>query len=260
MSCIRRALFSRHTSRLSGLTSHHARCLLSFRTFSRRPEDEWVDDFNKEMEIVFGQAPESPSQWGGHVASENLKVGFSPDHCVSSEVSRESNMMEGGGILTVEPQHLTHVDCSGKASLVNVAEKAETKRVAVASGRVLLGPRAFQLVAENNIAKGDVLTVAKIAGIQGAKQTSNLIPLCHNILLSWVDVSTSLNEDLHAVEIRAEATATGPTGVEMEALTAVSVASLTVYDMCKAVSKNIQISNVQLESKTGGKSGDWYRE
>ncbi|KAL2649869.1 hypothetical protein R1flu_017997 [Riccia fluitans] len=112
------------------------------------------------MEIVFGRAPESPSQWGGHVASENLKVEFSQDHCVSGEeVSRVSNMREGGGILTVDPQHLTHVECSGKAPLVNVAEKAETKRVAVASGRVLLGPRAFQLVAKNNIAKGDVLTV-----------------------------------------------------------------------------------------------------
>ncbi|KAL3692287.1 hypothetical protein R1sor_005938 [Riccia sorocarpa] len=261
MALVRRALFSRPTSQLIGLTSHRTRCLLNFRNFSRRSDDEWVDDFNKEMENVFGRPPESPSQWGGHVASENLKAGFSTNHySPDEEDSRGLKVTEGVGILTVEPRHLTHVDGSGKASMVNVAEKAETKRVAVASGRVFLGPKAFELVAENNIAKGDVLTVAKIAGIQGAKQTSNLIPLCHNILLSGVDVSTSLNEELHAVDIRAEATATGPTGVEMEALTAVSVASLTVYDMCKAVSKDIQISNVQLESKTGGKSGDWYRE
>lgn len=154
---------------------------------------------------------------------------------------------------------LSHVDSAGKAAMVNVSTKTNTSRVAVASGRVLLGFDAFSLVAANNIAKGDVLTVAKIAGIMGAKQTATLIPLCHPLNLSGVDVSLSLNKELHAVDIEAKVTTVGLTGVEMEALTAVSVASLTVYDMCKAVSKDIRISDVRLESKTGGKSGEWHR-
>ncbi|KAJ7515872.1 hypothetical protein O6H91_22G032400 [Diphasiastrum complanatum] len=154
---------------------------------------------------------------------------------------------------------LTHVDDSGKASMVNIMEKSSTYRLAAASGRVLLGTLAFDLVCANKISKGDVLTVAQIAGIQAAKQTSNLIPLCHNILLSGVKVDLSLNKELQAVEVHAEVTSVGPTGVEMEALTAVSVACLTVYDMCKAASKEIKISNIQLDSKSGGKSGDWHR-
>ncbi|BBN13876.1 cyclic pyranopterin monophosphate synthase [Marchantia polymorpha subsp. ruderalis] len=255
-----RALLSR---RLAGFgnesTSHEIRSFSqNLRSFSRKSGDDFVDDFNKELEVVFGRSLDSPSQWGELVASENLNAGLSMHRQFSDDdlSSESSNLDEGVFRLNA----LTHVDGSGKASMVNVVEKQDTKRVAVASGKVFLGPTAFQLVAENNIAKGDVLTVAKIAGIQGAKQTSSLIPLCHNILLSGVDVSLTLNEPLHAVDIRAEATAAGPTGVEMEALTAVSVASLTVYDMCKAVSKNIRIGNVQLESKTGGKSGDWYRD
>jgi cyclic pyranopterin phosphate synthase len=124
---------------------------------------------------------------------------------------------------------------------------------------VLLGSDAFARVAANSIAKGDVLTVAKLAGIMGAKQTASLIPLCHPLLLSGVDVRLTLNEEVQAVDVEAEVTTVGPTGVEMEALTAVTVASLTVYDMCKAVSKDIRISEVRLESKTGGKSGHWSR-
>jgi cyclic pyranopterin phosphate synthase len=155
---------------------------------------------------------------------------------------------------------LSHVDVTGKATMVNVSMKSDTRRVAVASGRVHLGAHVFSLVTANSISKGDVLTVAKIAGIMGAKQTGDLIPLCHNLLLSGVDLSLSLNEGLHAVDIEAKVMTVGPTGVEMEALTAVSIASLTVYDMCKAVSKDIKISDIQLESKTGGKSGDWCRE
>lgn len=154
---------------------------------------------------------------------------------------------------------LSHVDAMGKATMVNVAMKNDTRRVAVASGRVHLGAHAFSLVAANSISKGDVLMVAKIAGIMGAKQTGDLIPLCHNLLLSGVDLSLSLNEGLHAVDIEAKVITVGPTGVEMEALTAVSIASLTIYDMCKAVSKDIKISDIQLASKTGGKS-DWCRE
>ena len=154
---------------------------------------------------------------------------------------------------------LSHVDFAGKAAMVNVSAKTDTARVAIASGRVLLGSDAFSLVAANSISKGDVLTVAKIAGIMGAKQTASFIPLCHPLLLSGVDLSLTLNEELQAVDIEAKVTTVGPTGVEMEALTAVTVASLTVYDMCKAVTKDIRISEVRLESKTGGKSGDWSR-
>lgn len=143
--------------------------------------------------------------------------------------------------------------------MVDVSQKNETTRVAVASARVFLGREAFHLVAKNQIAKGDVLTVAQIAGINAAKQTANLIPLCHNLLLSKVKVGLTLDQELQSVRIRAEVKTRGPTGVEMEALTAASVASLTVYDMCKAVSKSIVISEIRLEKKSGGKSGDWSR-
>ncbi|KAH7434027.1 hypothetical protein KP509_07G097600 [Ceratopteris richardii] len=143
--------------------------------------------------------------------------------------------------------------------MVNVSDKPSTTRVATASGKVLLGPVAFPLVSSNQISKGDVLTVAKIAGICGAKQTGNLIPLCHNIALSNAKVQLELDARDKSVLIKAEVSAVGVTGVEMEALTAVSVAALTIYDMCKAVSKHISICNIQLESKKGGKSGNWCR-
>ncbi|WOK97245.1 hypothetical protein Cni_G05953 [Canna indica] len=143
--------------------------------------------------------------------------------------------------------------------MVDVSSKQESKRVAVASCRVLLGPKVFNLVASNQIAKGDVLTVAKIAGINGAKQTGNLIPLCHNIGLTHVRVDLTLNEKDHSVEIEGEAATTGKTGVEMEAMTAVTIAGLTIYDMCKAASKEICMTDIRLELKTGGKSGYWSR-
>ena len=143
--------------------------------------------------------------------------------------------------------------------MVDVSEKANTVRTAVASGRVLLGKEAFQLVVANKIRKGDVLGIAQIAGIMGAKQTSKLIPLCHDVYVKGVDVEFTLNDDLHAIEIRAYTKTIGPTGVEMEALTAVSVAALTIYDMCKSVSKAIQITDVHLLAKTGGQSGDYRK-
>jgi molybdenum cofactor biosynthesis protein MoaC len=124
---------------------------------------------------------------------------------------------------------------------------------------VLLGDVAYGLVAQNALKKGDALAVAQLAGVMGAKQTSSLIPLCHNILLSKVAVELSLEPARQSVRIRATATAVGPTGVEMEALTAVSVAALTVYDMAKAASKEIRIDSIQLESKSGGKGGDYVR-
>lgn len=143
--------------------------------------------------------------------------------------------------------------------MVDVGAKAATPRSATAGATVLLGPTAFALVAANQVAKGDVLTVAQLAGVMGAKQTANLIPLCHPLLLSHVDVALSLNDAKHAVEIKATASTSGQTGVEMEAMTAAAVAALTVYDMCKAAGKGIEITDLRLERKVGGKSGEWKR-
>ncbi len=154
---------------------------------------------------------------------------------------------------------LTHVDPQGGVQMVDVADKRSTVRTAVAVGRVILGEEAFRLVRENKIRKGDVLTLAQIAGIMGAKQTSKLIPLCHDVLLRGVDVELSLNETALAVDVRAYTKSVGPTGVEMEALTAVSVAALTIYDMCKSVSKAILITDIHLLAKTGGQSGNYRK-
>lgn len=154
---------------------------------------------------------------------------------------------------------LTHVNPQGGVRMVDVGAKPDTVRTAVAAGRVVLGPQAFQLVQENKVRKGDVLGVAQVAGIMGAKQTSKLIPLCHDVQVKGVDIELLLNEDDHAVEIRAIAKTTGPTGVEMEALTAVSIAGLTIYDMCKSVSKEIVITDIHLLAKTGGQSGDYRK-
>lgn len=154
---------------------------------------------------------------------------------------------------------LTHVDPQGGVRMVDVSQKSDSVRTAVASGSVRLGEQAFRRVQENTISKGDVLTVAQIAGILGAKQTSKLIPLCHDVQVKGVDVELTLDEEEQAVEVRAFAKTIGPTGVEMEALTAVSIAALTVYDMCKSVSKDIEITNIRLLAKTGGQSGDYRR-
>jgi len=149
---------------------------------------------------------------------------------------------------------LSHVGDSGKVKMVDVGSKSETSRVASATGRVQLGGTAFQLVAENRLKKGDVLSTAQLAGIMAAKQTYRLIPLCHNIVLASVDVSLTLDSSSLSVVINCTAKCRGQTGVQMEALTGVSVAALTVYDMCKSVSHDIIISDIQLTSKTGGKS------
>lgn len=143
--------------------------------------------------------------------------------------------------------------------MVDVGRKPDSTRTAVASGRVVLGEQAFQLVKENKISKGDVLSVAQVAGILGAKQTSKLIPLCHDVQLNGVDIDLTLNEDDNSIEIRAYTKSVGPTGVEMEALMAVSLAGLTVYDMCKSASKGIQITDIHLLAKTGGQSGDYRK-
>uniref|UniRef100_A0A8C8WHK7 Molybdenum cofactor biosynthesis protein 1 n=2 Tax=Panthera leo TaxID=9689 RepID=A0A8C8WHK7_PANLE len=154
---------------------------------------------------------------------------------------------------------LTHVDAEGRAAMVDVGGKLDTERLAVASAVVLLGPVAFKLVQKNQLKKGDALVVAQLAGVQAAKQTSQLIPLCHHVALSHVEVQLELDSTRHAVGIQASCRARGPTGVEMEALTAAAVAALTLYDMCKAVSRDIVLGEIKLISKTGGQRGDFHR-
>jgi molybdenum cofactor biosynthesis protein MoaC len=152
---------------------------------------------------------------------------------------------------------LTHFDETGKAVMVDVGEKAETKRRAIASARVLLNAKTIAAIKNNQTPKGNPLEIARVAGIMAAKQTSNLIPLCHQINLSKVEIRAELTD--YGVSLESEAVTNAQTGVEMEALTAVSVAALTVYDMCKALDKTITITDVRLEAKTGGKSGDFER-
>jgi len=158
-----------------------------------------------------------------------------------------------------EPK-LTHLDDSGQARMVNVGAKPDTQRLAIAAGEVRLKPETVALIRQGLMKKGDVLSVAKIAGIMGAKKTSELIPLCHPIPLPQVEVDLRLDDDLSGVIITAAARTVGKTGVEMEALTAVSVAALTVYDMIKAVEKTARIQNIRLVEKHGGKSGDIVNE
>jgi cyclic pyranopterin phosphate synthase len=149
----------------------------------------------------------------------------------------------------------THFDDSGNAQMVDVSDKASTTRIARAEGRVVMLPKTLELIQRGKIDKGDVLGVARLAGIMAAKRTSDLIPLCHPLQLSALNVDLSCNEEAHCVNVVAEVKLTGKTGVEMEALTAVSVASLTIYDMCKAVDRGMQIDGVRLVYKSGGKSG-----
>ena len=156
--------------------------------------------------------------------------------------------------------NLTHIDDAGQVRMVDVGAKPDTERVAVAGGEVHLQPETVRLIREGLMKKGDVLTVAKIAGIMGAKHTSDLIPLCHPLPLTQVEVNLTLEDDLPGVVITASARTIGKTGVEMEALTAVSVAALTVYDMVKAVERTAHIQNIHLIEKHGGRSGDVINE
>ena len=155
--------------------------------------------------------------------------------------------------------NLTHTDQSGKAKMVDVGHKEVTKRIAIATGSVILGEIAFGLVRENRMKKGDVLSVAHLAGVMAAKKTSDLIPLCHNIPLNKIHLELKLNHEKLAVDIVCEVHCYGRTGVEMEALTGVSVAALTVYDMCKAVTQDMVIEKVCLQCKTGGQRGTYQR-
>jgi len=155
------------------------------------------------------------------------------------------------------PSPLTHFDAQGQAHMVDVAAKASTHRVAVAEGRIRMQAATLALIQAGHARKGDVLGIARIAGIQGAKRTSDLIPLCHPLALTRVAVDFLIEPDACAVACRATAECTGPTGVEMEALTACSVALLTIYDMCKAADRGMVLSEVRLLEKHGGKSGTW---
>jgi cyclic pyranopterin monophosphate synthase len=159
----------------------------------------------------------------------------------------------------VSPE-LTHLDSSGRARMVDVGQKPATDRRAVAEAVVQVSPKTAQRVLDGDAPKGDVLGVARIAGIQAAKRTSELIPLCHPLALSFIGVEGSVDAAAGEIRLHAEARTTGPTGVEMEALTAVSVAALTVYDMVKGVERGAQIGPVRLLEKSGGRSGEWRRE
>ena len=158
---------------------------------------------------------------------------------------------------TPTPSPLTHFDAEGQAHMVDVAAKASTHRVAVAEGRIRMEPATLALIQSGSAKKGDVLGIARIAGIQGAKKTSDLIPLCHPIALTRVAVEFEVEPESNSVLCRTTAECTGQTGVEMEALTACSVALLTIYDMCKAADRGMVISDVQLLEKHGGKSGSF---
>ncbi len=152
---------------------------------------------------------------------------------------------------------LTHIDADGRARMVDVSGKADTARTAVAEGRVRMTPATLALAVSGSGAKGDVRAVAEIAGVMAAKRTADLIPMCHPLALSSVKVAVTPLDDGSGLKVTATVRTTGPTGVEMEALTAVSVACLTLYDMLKAAEKGMVIEGVRLMSKTGGKSGDW---
>ena len=156
----------------------------------------------------------------------------------------------------MENKELTHLDESGKAHMVDISTKTPTLRIAIAKGEIVLSSATLRLVADGHMKKGDVLTVAQLAGIMAAKKTSELIPLCHPISINQIVVDLDIDEKLPGIKIKAEIRTFDRTGAEMEALTAVSVASLTIYDMIKAVQKDARIMNIRLVEKHGGKSGD----
>ncbi|XP_010474720.1 PREDICTED: cyclic pyranopterin monophosphate synthase accessory protein, mitochondrial-like [Camelina sativa] len=243
------------------------------RAFSSKIYDEIdpqimnIDELNQEMKSIFGEEP-SPDGFSGPATmdfselkskAESLKSTNPEISDLLSHIEYQKSSKEQPAKVASDFSKLTHVGISGEAQMVDVSSKDNTKRTALACCKVVLGKRVFDLVLANQMGKGDVLGVAKIAGISGAKQTSSLIPLCHNIALTHVRVDLRLNPEDFSVDIEGEASCTGKTGVEMEAMTAVSVAGLTVYDMCKAASKDISITDVRLERKTGGKSGYWSR-
>ena len=154
---------------------------------------------------------------------------------------------------------LTHVDKKGNAKMIDISSKKNTNRTAEAKGSIQLTPKIIQSILKDINKKGDVLTVAKIAGIQGSKKTSELIPLCHNILINSIEIDFKILEDAYSIECYVITKSTGATGLEMEALTALSISLLTIYDMCKGIDKGMEIKNISLIKKTGGKSGIWEK-
>lgn len=158
-----------------------------------------------------------------------------------------------------ESSQLTHIDEEGRARMVDVGAKEITQRIAVAEARIRMQPETLQLILSGDTKKGDVLAVARIAGIQGAKKCSDLIPLCHPLALNAVEVHFDASEATSEITITVICKVSGKTGVEMEALTAASVSALTIYDMCKAVDRGMEITSVCLQKKSGGKSGEWNR-
>ena len=154
----------------------------------------------------------------------------------------------------------THFNDQGRAKMVDVGEKPISQRTAVAAGRVLVNEHTYALIQSGGVKKGDVLTVAQIAGVMGAKHTPDIIPMCHPILVDGINLELHLDEQRKSVEIRASVSCDGRTGVEMEALTAVATAALTVYDMCKAVQRDMVIADIRLVEKTGGVHGNYHRE
>ena len=162
--------------------------------------------------------------------------------------------------MTEDQARLTHLDEAGHASMVDVGAKADTQRCAVATGQIRMAPETLVAIVAGSLPKGDVFATARIAGIQAAKQCANLIPLCHVLLLNSVSVDLVAEPDLPGVTVTATCKVTGKTGVEMEALTAASVAALTLYDMCKAIDRDMVIGDIKLLSKTGGQTGTWVRD
>ena len=154
----------------------------------------------------------------------------------------------------------SHLDENGRARMVDVSGKDPTDRLAIATARVFLNKKTYKMVQNSEIGKGDVLTVAKVAGIMAAKNTANMIPMCHPINITSIEIDFVMDDKTHTIEIRTLTKLNAKTGVEMEALTGASVAALTIYDMCKAVQKDIEIGEIKLLRKTGGKSGDYKNE
>ncbi|GAB6087015.1 cyclic pyranopterin monophosphate synthase MoaC [Alkaliphilus crotonatoxidans] len=159
-----------------------------------------------------------------------------------------------------ESKEFTHFNEAGRAKMVEVGDKLNTKREAVATGKIYMMPETLAKIIDKDISKGDVLAVSQVAGIMAAKQTSSMIPMCHNIILTGADINFSIDKENSKIDIEAVVRTTGKTGVEIEALAAVSMAALTIYDMCKAVDRGMTITDIKLVKKTGGKSGDFIRQ
>lgn len=178
-----------------------------------------------------------------------------PFHKEAHNLATDQASHGGGPPETEGPPGLTHIDAEGRPRMVDVTKKPETEREAIARGAVIMKPATFELIKKGGVAKGDVLTVAQLAGIMATKQTATLIPLCHTILIGDARVEFNLDEKNSTIGITATVKSTGKTGVEMEAMTAVAVAALTIYDMCKAVDRAMRLTDIRLVKKSGGKSG-----